>query len=223
MNPEMDYALSKSLEQDLMKIKRAVAAHSGQNCSLFRAASSARNFNLYGLLSTGMPTGGGSTEGDCRMKAKKLPSIDLVKSILNYNPETGIFTWKVDARGHKRKGKIAGSIYGDGYYILCINYKRYGAHRIAWLYHYGVAPVDEIDHINRIRSDCRITNLREVTRIQNANNRSMQRNNTSGIVGVNWNKVSEKWTASISRNGRSFHIGYFHSKEDATNARLRFD
>jgi len=90
--------------------------------------------------------------------------------LLTYDPYTGLFTWLVDAYSNKVKGKIAGSIK-EGYINISIDRKLYRAHRLAWLYVNGVFP-SEIDHINRVKSDNRICNLREVSRSENCQNRS---------------------------------------------------
>ena len=108
---------------------------------------------------------------------------------------------------------------GSGYNVGQIFNKQYKAHRTIWAMHYGTWPDREIDHINQDRSDNRISNLRIVTSQENNRNRSMTPNNTSGHVGVYWDKNREKWAAQIMVSGKNKFIGYFTDIEDAAAAR----
>ncbi len=87
-------------------------------------------------------------------------------------------------------------------------------HRLAWLYMYGEWPVGDIDHINGIRDDNRLINLRSVSRQENLRNRRTGRNNTSGVMGVNWDKSLGKWRSSIGIGGKTKHLGVSHYKWD---------
>ena len=142
-----------------------------------------------------------------------------LRSILNYDPETGIFTRKVRTSRSVRAGDVAGSVSGNGYLQISVQSRLYHAHRLAWLYVYGEWPKDQIDHINRIRTDNRIANLREVTHKQNNQNKSKPSNNTSGYPGVYWYKQSSKWQAKIKHNQKSIHLGHFSILEEALSAR----
>lgn len=95
----------------------------------------------------------------------------------------------------------------------------YLAHRLAWFYVHGVWPSQQIDHINRCRTDNRLVNLREATSSENCQNRPLQRNSTSGHTGVTWNATLLKWHARISLGGKRRHIGWYHTKEEAIKAR----
>lgn len=107
-----------------------------------------------------------------------------VKELLDYDPETGLLTWKVNkGRGAKVGGK-AGSNCINGYLYVGIDSKRLLIHRVVWLWYYGYFPENEIDHINRVRTDNRICNLREVSRSCNSHNSCVPMSNTSGIKGV---------------------------------------
>lgn len=99
-----------------------------------------------------------------------------------------------------------------------INGVRYQASHLAWLYVKGEMPSKAIDHINGIRSDNRIINLREATLSQNAMNRIKAANNTSGYKGVSFHKQSGKWQASIKINGKQKYLGLFLSQKQAHNA-----
>ena len=138
--------------------------------------------------------------------------------MLNYNSETGIFTWKVN-RGCIKKGNIAGHIAGHGYIGIRVKYKLYYAHRLAWLYVYGFIPENYLDHINRNRSDNRIENLREASVQCNARNCKVKKTNTSGITGVSWYKRDKKWLVGIKINGRRINLGRFKTKKEAAKAR----
>ena len=93
-----------------------------------------------------------------------------LQEILDYDQETGIFTWKINQCGARKKGQIAGTKNKNGY-IVIRHKKLYYAHRLAWLYVHGIFPDSVIDHINRNKSDNRINNLRSVSHADNMYNR----------------------------------------------------
>lgn len=144
----------------------------------------------------------------------KLTQSDL-KRLLDYNPETGAFTWKLVDNNRLRPGDVAGSIRKSGYINLGVQGALYLAHRLAWLYVNGQWPAGELDHINRDRSDNRIVNLREVTREQNCQNMLKPSNNTSGYKGVTFDRRKNMWMAKIYTRKRSRFLGYWHRAEDA--------
>lgn len=141
-----------------------------------------------------------------------------LKDLFLYDPITGIFTNKIRRSG-SCAGKKAGSLNNNGYALIRINKKNYAAHRLAWLYMYGAWPTFEIDHINMVRHDNRICNLREVTRFQNSQNTGLNSNNTSGHKGVHWDTTNSKWKGQIRLNGKRFSLGYFINLNDAILAR----
>jgi len=102
---------------------------------------------------------------------------------------------------------------------IIINKEHYLAHRLAWLYVNGEFPPDQIDHINHVRNDNRIKNLRTVSCKENQKNKLMHKNNTSGVIGVHWYKPRMKWKAGIKVNGELNHLGYFTSLREAAKAR----
>ena len=153
-------------------------------------------------------------------KSKELTQAEL-KEILNYNPDTGIFTWKIKPCNQIHIGDIAGTLNKSkrcGYTVIQINKKRYQTHRLAWLYMTGNFPINQIDHINHIRTDNRIENLRDVTNQENQFNRSLQKDNTSGYTGVHWHKQANKWVTQIQINGKIIHLGLFNNPEEASQA-----
>ena len=144
---------------------------------------------------------------------------EYLKSLLDYNPETGKFIWKVSKNNRVKCGSEAGAIDFYGYRVIGIDKKRYLAHRLAWLWYYGRWPENEIDHINHKPDDNRLKNLRDVSHKQNGKNQSLSCNNTSGCIGVSWCKRNKKWRATIKANGKYMWLGYFKEKEDAIKAR----
>ena len=145
-----------------------------------------------------------------------LPPLSLLHKLLEYNPDTGVFTWMVERGGRTaRVGSPAGSTDKRGYKSIRINRRIYYAHRLAWLYVTGENPSLQIDHINGNRSNNRMSNLREATSAENNYNVSIPERNTSGIKGVSWDKKSQKWRAQISVEGSHLYLGLFRSIEDA--------
>ncbi|WP_054442372.1 HNH endonuclease signature motif containing protein, partial [Enterobacter cloacae] len=106
-----------------------------------------------------------------------------LKELLSYDEKTGVFTW-IKKRQNVVVGRVAGHIDRLGYERITISGKIYLSHRLAWLYVHGYLPEKEIDHINRIRNDNRIANLREATSQLNSLNTGMYKNNTSGSKGI---------------------------------------
>lgn len=168
-----------------------------------------------------------------KMKTQEMDAA-TAREFLDYDPETGGLTWKQRQASwfpnkgiHKMwntkwAGKPALSCTGlNGYKIGSILDKRYYAHRIAWLIHYGEFPQDEIDHINRNRTDNRIENLRVVTSGKNSTNTGMYKNNTSGVKGVYWNSQKKRWHAQINVDGKPRSLGLFSDLDSA--ARVRKD
>jgi len=143
---------------------------------------------------------------------------EQLKKLLQYDPETGLFTWLASNNG-VQIGDVAGYKTTDGYITIRVNYKLYLAHRLVWLYMTGEWPENQIDHENHAKDDNRFNNLCEATHQQNQMNRSMLRTNTSGITGVVWHKASNKWMAYINASSKRLHLGLFTKKWDAVCAR----
>ena len=141
---------------------------------------------------------------------------EYVRSILDYNPETGVFTWKEGRRGVK-KGAIAGHIHPSGYRFIMVDGRHYQAHRLAWLYYYNEWPKGLLDHKDRDPANNRISNLRECTRSENAHN-SMKSWGSSKYRGVCWCKRANKWVARISVNNKVIYLGVFDDELEAANA-----
>lgn len=157
--------------------------------------------------------------------AESILTAERVRELLNYDPDTGIFTRKVRTAQRHQVGDRADFIYcggaSPGYHRVCIDSERYQAHRVAWLYHYGEWPEKFIDHINGDRADNRIENLRQASAQMNLENlRSPQKNSSSGLLGVHWSKQDGKWRAEIGSNRKKIHLGTFACPEMAHAAYL---
>lgn len=132
----------------------------------------------------------------------------------------GELIWKV-AKGRRVKaGDVAGSMMKIGYIQVSVNGRRYFAHRIVWEMHNGKIPEGaEIDHINGIRHDNRIENLRVVSKVENCRNSALRSDNSSGYCGVTWDSSRMKWAAVIHVNGKNKNLGRFTNICDAVKAR----
>ncbi len=156
---------------------------------------------------------------------KKLTQEEL-KRILDYNPDNGLFTWKVGNNRRVKIGDIAGT-NSNGYITIAINNKQYKAHRLAWLYMEGYLPENKVDHINRVKDDNRWVNLRIVSDQCSVRNRGEFKNNKSGVTGVCWGKNANKWYSQIKVNYKLIYLGYFENINDAVltrwNAEVKYN
>jgi hypothetical protein len=142
-----------------------------------------------------------------------------MKKYLSYSPETGLFHWILASSDKTKIGDIAGCLRDDGYIKIKIFGKNYLAHRLAWLFTHGEWPKEEIDHINRVRNDNRIENLRSILKRQQQQNMKLREKSTSGFVGVSQRK-NGKWRAHITIMGKFISLGVFDTPEAASNAYL---
>lgn len=157
---------------------------------------------------------------------------EILRELLDYNVETGELRWREReihwfADSEKQSafqscrafngqfaGKLVTSHRPDGYLQIGILGEYYRAHRVIWKWMTGAWP-DHVDHINGIRDDNRWENLRSVSASENHRNRGTPRGNTSGFVGVFWNKQKRKWASTICVNGKRTRLGFFDAPEDA--------
>jgi hypothetical protein len=141
---------------------------------------------------------------------------ERIQELFDYDPATGNLIWRVGRRGRfARPGVIAGN--RKRYVMVSIDCKTYAVHRVIWLLHYGHLP-DEIDHVNQDKTDNRLENLRVCSRSENTGNVGLRSTNTSGHRGVWFVEHCGRWRASIKENGKSRHLGYFDTIEDASRA-----
>lgn len=171
------------------------------------------------------------------MKEKQYPPQEYLKECLDYDPDTGVFTWKrrpeshfIDSRAFKiwntqNSGKTAGCIAkrpdGKRYILISVKgFRNLYAHRLAWLYINGEIPYDyEIDHINGDGTDNRYDNIRIVSRSENAKNLRKQDRNKTGVSGVHLYKSDGKFHPEIGVNGKSVKLGSFSNIDDAIKVR----
>jgi hypothetical protein len=149
--------------------------------------------------------------------AKDDIEISRLKELLSYDDASGCLTW-IARRGNNDKhiGREAGRVHKLGYRVLGIDYKMYYAHRICWALYYESWPDGMVDHINCIKTDNRIENLRVCTRSLNVANRKVQSNNKVGIKGVF--KRRKRWETSIVKDGERVFRGSFATLEEAASA-----
>jgi len=165
-----------------------------------------------------------------------LPTIKYLKDRVRYDENTGNLYWlsrtpdmfddprRCDRWNTRYAGREAFGIISDsGYKVGKIGPFQMRAHRVVWALVYGCWPPDQIDHSNHNRSDNRISNLVLASNEANQKNRRKQKNNTSGITGVYWNKKSSKWYSCIQSDGVQKYLGCFNCKSAAMITRKAAD
>lgn len=164
------------------------------------------------------------------MKNKALPPHIYLTQCFNYEPLTGIVTWKSRPRSHfntdrgfnqtnsRFSGKVVGSKDKDGYLIVRIDGTNYRLSRIVWKIYHGTDPFYEIDHIDTNKENNSIANLRDVNHIVNSLNRNKPSSNKSGYLGVHFCKEMRKFRATIRVNGINKSLGFYETPEDAHSA-----
>jgi len=160
------------------------------------------------------------------MSQKNIPNRELLLSLLDYDPFTGIVKWKYRSNygkgwNTKFNGKQAGTLTSKGYLVISINGLDYQLHRIIWTMVYSDPIGFQIDHKNEIKNDNRLCNLRLATGNQNQHNVTMYKNNKTGFKGVSLYK-NGSYIARIGNNGIQKTIGYFRTPELAYDAYCKF-
>jgi hypothetical protein len=150
---------------------------------------------------------------------QELLSLDRLKYLLNYSPDTGLFIYNV-SQGSRGKGSVAGNLQTNGYRQIRIDKRLYLEHRLAWFYCFQEWPIKVLDHINGIKDDNRLDNLREVSQSQNLQNSGLASHNTSGYRGVSYVKSRNKFEAYISIDNIKKNLGHFNTAEEAHSAYL---
>lgn len=138
--------------------------------------------------------------------------------MLHYDPETGVFTWKLPLSNRAIAGEEAGSPTPKGYTVITVDRQRFPAHRLAFLYMTGALPTFQVDHRNGVKWDNSWKNLREATPSQNRYNAGAQANNTTGYKGVFWSKRNGKFLAQIAKEKKLYYLGYFECPREAAHA-----
>lgn len=132
---------------------------------------------------------------------------EQLKSKFSYNPDTGIFTRLRNNREYK-------SIDSCGYVHMAVCGYKIRAHRLAWLYIHGYIP-RYIDHINGVRFDNRLINLRECTQQENMFNQKPMIGKISKYKGVSFHKPTNKWRAYGKLNQKNIHLGLHKTEQEA--------
>lgn len=141
---------------------------------------------------------------------------------MNYDPDSGDICWKEGRKYAKKVGVPLGSLCGKGYLVIYITLAgktmAFKAHRIAWLIHAREWPRGEIDHINHIRTDNRIVNLRVVSTRENLANKGIYKSNRSGVTGVHFCSRRNAWIGQYQKDKTKVYVGRFSSPELAARA-----
>lgn len=145
-------------------------------------------------------------------------TLERLKECLHYDPLTGIFTWLKVTTNRVSVGDPAGSWTKVGYIKISVDNCKAYAHRLAWFYSFGVWPSGPIDHIDRVKTNNALKNLRQVTNAENIHNMDFRKDNKSGIRGVSWDKKNKKWTAKICLHRKQMYLGLFATLDDANRA-----
>ena len=145
-------------------------------------------------------------------KERSIP-IEALREHFDYNPDTGVITWRKPAAKRCRVGEVAGIINDAGYVLLSLRSTKLRGHRVAWAMHHGSWPTDEIDHINNNRADNRLVNLRLATRRQNAVNQPGRGSNT-GVKGVYWHR-NRYLVMARDQTGYNTYLGRYKTIEEA--------
>lgn len=152
------------------------------------------------------------------MSESDKPTLEYVRSILRYVPDTGEIVNIVARNPKSPAGRIARDLNSNGYVRVQINKRRYLGHVFAWFYMTGEWPDRQIDHINGVRDDNRWENLRLATNKQNHENVKLRSDNTSGHRGVYFSKKDNKWIAQVTHKMITYHVGIFAELNDAVTA-----
>lgn len=145
-------------------------------------------------------------------------TLEYLKENLSYDVNTGVFSW-IKSYRNQHIGKTVGSFDSDGYRKIKIKRKLYRAHRLAWFYVNGVWPDGPLDHIDGVRDNNAINNLREVTFAGNSHNqRKAHKDAAHGFLGVDLNKAKGRFRARIQVNGKRVTLGGFSTAEEAHKA-----
>jgi len=140
---------------------------------------------------------------------------------ISYEPATGLFYWETPGNGSNNTGDVAGNLTQKGYLSLTVSRKGYMCHRLAWCLFYGKMPARQIDHINGVKRDNRIINLRDVSNAENNQNKTVPvKGSSSSYLGVS-KRNEYTFIAQITTNGENLHLGSFRTPEEAHDAYVK--
>jgi hypothetical protein len=141
-----------------------------------------------------------------------------LRELFDYDPHTGSLTWKRRTSNRVTPNGTAGTITPDGRVVVRVDGQTYRAHRLIWLWMTGSWPEKLVDHIDCNASNNSWDNLREATNQENLLNRGANKNNTTGLKGVTYDKRTGRWSAQIKHNRKNFFLGRFKTPEQAHQA-----
>jgi len=145
---------------------------------------------------------------------------ERLREVLDYDPMTGVFVWRVRTSNCIKVGSVAGGQRQDGYMQIKIEARAYLSHRLAWLWVTGEWPVYGIDHINGVKDDNRLANLRAADQSLNTQNMKRARvdNKASGLLGVT--QFRNRWQTRVAVKGVIHHLGTYDTAEQAHSVYL---
>jgi hypothetical protein len=147
---------------------------------------------------------------------KPLPPIEELREFLHYEPDTGLFRWKVGRNWIAKVNSVAGTSDSEGYIIIKLNQRFIKAHRLAWaLYHNQDPGSMQIDHIDQNKSNNKIVNLRLANPGPNSAYAGPQKNNKLGVKGVYF--VDGKFEVSCKKNRKNYYLGRYDTIKEASN------
>jgi len=147
-------------------------------------------------------------------KTISLPTLERLHELFILDANAGVLIART-TKGKKVAGAIVGTPTAEGRLICRVDYKIYYVHRLIYKMSYGFDPPNLVDHRNRkVNVNC-VTNLRDANTVQNGRNRNVNKNTKSGLKGAHWSTGEQKWRSSIKVNGKSYHLGWFNTKEEA--------
>ena len=150
--------------------------------------------------------------------SKQILTQERLRELLNYDQETGLFTWRVWKGARAPVGGVAGSRDSSGHIQILIDKHPYRAHRLAWLHVHGEWPKDQIDHINGVRTDNRLSNLRDVPHLINSQNKRATHNASGSMVGVRRRIRNGRWEARLTIAGKLTILGAYDTPDEARAA-----
>lgn len=160
----------------------------------------------------------------CQARGSDMICLNRCQKAVLYVPETGEFFWKKRSDvGANWNSRYAGrqaftSVDQRGYFQGSIGNQFVAPHRLAWALSYGRWPRDIVDHINGVKTDNRLANLRLATQRQNQQNAGSH-GGSSKYCGVSFHRRDKRWQAyCYDAEGRHCHLGYFTSEIDAAHA-----
>jgi hypothetical protein len=156
------------------------------------------------------------TETIARVEAATEITADQLRTLFAYDERTGLFTRRVQTSNRVKVGQVAGYADPIGYVYFCAAGRRRAAHRMAWLYVYGVMPLGEVDHRDTVRHHNWIANLRDEATVVNQHNQiRAHRQSKSGLLGAAIDNRRGGFNAQINVGGKYHFIGHFDTAEAA--------